>query len=294
MGIKWTSGGKQHVLRGDIALKSEKSYVKAVTFDLWETLLFERDGASSLRTAARCRNLAQALNKFGLRLSVGQVEEALKETISSLLKVWEKNKDVTHLDQIRLFVKYASRGGSVLKEELINELSMAYVLPIFEVPPHLNPDALEVLQWLKNQGKLIGIICNTGLTPGTELRRLLDKEGATEYFDLMIFSDEVRVRKPDPRIFHIAALRLKSEPKEVVHVGDNLKADVWGAKNAGFKAIHLSGDAGRDKLAESDPTSLVSLSRSLGNAKLEHATPDRAVTSLAMVKEAIMQLEATA
>lgn len=276
------------------ALRSEKSIVKAVTFDLWETLLFERDGSNSQRRAVRCRNLVHVLNRVGLRISAEQVELALNETISSLLKIWDKNKDVTHLDHIQLFVKYASRGKLVLKEEWIGELSMAYVLPLFEVPPYLNPDAPKLLRWLRDQNKLSGIICNTGLMPGTELRRFLSKEGVAKYFDLMIFSDEVRIRKPDEGIFHLAARGLKTKPQEVVHVGDNLKSDVWGAKNVGLRAIYLSSDAGRDKIAESDPTSLVSLSRNLGNLKLEQITPDKTVASLAMVKKAIIELETIA
>lgn len=276
------------------ALRSEKSTAKAVTFDLWETLLFERDGANSQRRTVRCRNLVRVLNRVGLRISAEQVELALNETISSLLKIWDENKDVTHLDQIQLFVKYASRGKVALKEEWIDELTIAYVLPLFEVPPYLNPAAPKLLRWLRDQNKLSGIICNTGLMPGTELRRFLSKEGVAEYFDLMIFSDEVRIRKPDRRIFHLAARGLKVKPQEVVHVGDNLKSDVWGAKNAGLRAIYLSSDAGRDKIAESDPTSLVSLSRNLGNLKLEQITPDKTVASLAMVKEAIIELETIA
>jgi FMN phosphatase YigB (HAD superfamily) len=272
-------------------LRSEKPIVKAVTFDLWETLLFERDGSDSQRRAVRCRNLVRALNRVSVKVSAEQVELALNETISWLLKIWDKNKDVTHLDQIDLFLKYVSGGKLALKEEWIDELSMAYVMPLFKVPPYVNPDAPRLLQWLRDQNKLSGIICNTGLTPGTELRRFLSKEEVAEYFDLMIFSDEVCIRKPDRRIFHLAARRLKVKPQEVVHVGDNLKSDVWGAKNAGFKAIYLSGEAGRDKMAESDPTSLVSLSRNLGNLRLEQIAPDRTVTSLAMVRKAIMVME---
>jgi hypothetical protein len=46
-------------------------------------------------------------------------------------------------------------------------------------------------------------------------------------------------------------------------------------------------------MAESDPKSLVSLSRNLGNLKLERIAPDRAVASLAMVREAMRELENT-
>ncbi len=155
----------------------------------------------------------------------------------------------------------------------------------------MDPDAHGVLRWLKDRNKLIGLICNTGHTPGFGIRKFLEKEGVAEYFDLMLFSDEIGIRKPNPKIFQIAAKNLNVKPHEVVHVGDNLKSDVWGAKNAGLKAIYLSTETGRDKIAESDPTSLVSISRKLGNLKEKEIVPDRTITSLGMVVEAIECLD---
>jgi len=275
-----------------VGLNTEKSAVKAVTFDLWETLLFEENGSDLQRTAIRCRRLTQVLAISGLNVSVKEVEAALKETISSLIKIWDKNKDVPHLDMIRIFLKYASKGKRNLKDEWLKELSKAYVSPLFEAPPYLNPDAGESLEWLRNQKKHIGVICNTGLTPGTELRRFLSQAGVTKYFHVMMFSNEVGIRKPDRRIFSLTAQALKTKPQQIVHIGDNLKSDVWGAKNAGFRAIHLSGTAGRDNIALSDPASLVSLSRNLGSSTLKQIKPDKTITSLSMLKQAIEELEA--
>jgi FMN phosphatase YigB (HAD superfamily) len=106
----------------------------------------------------------------------------------------------------------------------------------------------------------------------------------------MVFSDEEGTRKPNARIFQIAAERLRTKPWEIVHVGDNLKTDVWGAKNAGFKAIYFASDAGRDRLAEADPTSLVALSRDLGTVRKEDIIPDKTITHLNMLTEAIREL----
>jgi len=267
-----------------------KSRVKTVTFDIWETLLFERDGSSARRSSARCRNLANVLRKLGVEVSVEKVDFALKKTISSLLKIWDTNRDVAHLQQIQLLMKHLFEDSVPLKEEWIGALSSAYVSALFEVPPYLNPDACEVLRWLKNQGKYVGIICNTGLTPGFGLRRFLEREGVVKYIDVMIFSDEVGIRKPDPRIFHLVSERLKVKPCEVIHVGDNLRSDVWGAKNAGLKAVYFLCEAGRDKMAESDPASLVSLSRKLDGLREEDIVPDATISSLAMLKKVIEKL----
>jgi len=265
--------------------------IKAVTFDLWETLLFEKDGASDRRSARRCENLAKVLGRFGLEVSAWQVDLAVKETVSSLLPLWEGNKDVTTLYQLRLVVKSASKGKVVLREEWVKELTSAYVSAVFEVPPYLNPGAEGVLLWLKNRGSRVGLICNTGITPGTALRQLLAEGGMAGYFDVMIFSNEVGVRKPDPEIFHLAARELGVKPSQGVHVGDNLRADVWGAKNAGFKAIHFACEEGKDRIAEADPNSLVAQSRKIGILKKEQVTADKTITSFNMITEAIEQLE---
>ena len=276
-----------------VGLNKQKLEVKAVTFDLWETLLFEEDGSDVERRAIRCNRLTQLLNRFGLVISVEEVEAALKETVSALMKIWDKNRDVAHLDVIHIFFKYASRGRLSLKSEWLDELSEAYVSPLFEVPPYLNPDAGEVLEWLMKEKKQAGIICNTGMTPGAELRRFLSQAGVAKYFRVMVFSNEVGVRKPDRRIFNLTARALKAKRREIVHVGDNLKTDVWGAKSAGFWAVHLSGTEGRDKIAESDPESLVSLSRNLGSLPIEQVQPDKTIPSLSMLKQTIEELEAS-
>ncbi len=268
-----------------------QSVIKAVTFDLWETLLFEKDGASQQRTIVRCKNLACALSKLGIKVTVEQVESALNKMICSLLEIWDKNKDVTYLDQINLIVKHASNGSVMLSEQSVEELSSAYISPVFEVRPYINPDAQKVLQELESKNRLIGLICNTGLTPGSGLRRFLSDENMAEYFDVMTFSDELGIRKPDPKIFLSTAKKLKVKPYEVVHVGDNLKSDVWGAKNAGLKAIYFSSTAGRDKIAESDPNSLVSLSRNVGDLQTNQTSPDKTITSIGMVTKAIAEIE---
>jgi len=280
-------------MRGNVVmnLSSVKPKIRAVTFDLWETLLLERNGWNLRRTNARCKSLARALNELGIEISAEQFAFAFKKMALWLASFWDTNKDVTHLDQVRFIIKTASRGAIVIKEEWIDQLSSAYVSAFFEVPPYLNPDADKVLHALKDRNKLIGLVCNIGLTPGFGLRKFLAKEGLANYFDLMLFSDEVGIRKPNPRMFQISAQELQAKPYEIVHIGDNLKSDVWGAKNAGFKAIYLSTDIGRDRIAESDPSSLVSISRRLDYLKEGRIVPDKTITSLGMAIEAIQELE---
>lgn len=272
-------------------MSADKPRVRAVTFDLWETLLLEKNGWNFRRTSARCKNLAKTLYRFNIEISVDQFKLAFKKMRHWLERIWKTNNEVTHLDQIQFIIKTASKDSVTIKEEWIGDLSAAYVSPLFEVAPYLNPDACGVLRWLKDRNKLIGLICNTGLTPGFGLRNFLAREGIAQYFDLMLFSDEVGIRKPNSGIFQIATRRLQVKPYEVVHIGDNLKSDMWGAKNAGFKAIYLSTEIGRNRVAESDPASLVSISRKINNLTRDKIVPDKIIQSLGLTMQAIEELD---
>lgn len=149
-----------------------------------------------------------------------------------------------------------------------------------------------MLRWLRETGKGIGLISNTGMTPGFILRQVLRKEGVADFFDVLLFSDEVGVRKPERAIFDMVVEKLRAKSSEVVHIGDDLRSDVWGAKNAGFRAIHLSTDIGRDKIAESDPSSLVSVTMRISSGlRRDGVVSDMSISSLGMAIEAIGQLD---
>ncbi len=274
----------------NVSMSVKGQSILAVTFDLWETLLLEEDGFNARRVSARCWNLSRALDSFGVKITVEQLAKAIKHLSSWLAGIWRSNREVSHLDQIRFIVQNASRGSIKVRKEWIEDLSAAYASALFEVQPYVNPDALTVVKWLKQRNKQIGLICNTGLTPGFGLRRFLEQKRMAEYFEFMIFSDEIRIRKPDPRIFKMAARSFRLAPNQIVHIGDNLKSDIWGANNAKFKTIHYSSEAGRDRMAEADPESLVSISRQLDGLRVD-VVPDRTISSLAEAIEVIRELD---
>ena len=269
----------------------QEGTIRAVSLDVWETLLFESDGANQRRADVRGRNLANALNRLNLQVSPETVSEAIAKMVSSMLKVWQENRDVSCIDQIGLILKNVSMGSLDMRQDWVDELVSSYASSILEVRPHLNPDARNTLKELKKRNVAIGLICNTGLTPGIGLRRFLAEEGVVRFFDFMLFSEEIGIRKPDPKIFHLAAQKLGVQPPEMMHVGDNLRVDVWGAKNAGLRAVHFSSQEGRDRIAESDPGSLVSLSRRLDDSTANRTVPDLKISSLSMLVKVLSDME---
>ena len=66
------------------------------------------------------------------------------------------------------------------------------------------------------------------------------KTEAAAHFKAAVSARMVGVAKPDVRIFHAAATQVGISPAEVLHVGDDMTADVWGALQAGMQAVWLN------------------------------------------------------
>ena len=100
------------------------------------------------------------------------------------------------------------------------------------------PDAHQVLKKLSGRF-IISLISN--FTNSTFIHQSLDNLGIDRFFDHVIDSVSIGWRKPHPRIFkHFLNLSgVKAE--EAVFIGDDLDADIKGAKNLGIKAVLFVG-----------------------------------------------------
>ena len=71
-------------------------------------------------------------------------------------------------------------------------------------------------------------------------REVLADTGVAELFEAVIISAEVRLRKPDPRIFNKMLEMLELTPQQVLYVGDTPRDDVWGASQVGLPTAWIS------------------------------------------------------
>ncbi|MFL9835454.1 HAD family hydrolase [Chryseobacterium terrae] len=94
---------------------------------------------------------------------------------------------------------------------------------------------------IKNHGKTISILSNTGFIKGKTMRKFLLNENLDQYIDFHIYSDEIKCSKPNPLVFQEVKNLVKNkdlELEKILHIGDNPIADYKGAKDFGFSA-HL-------------------------------------------------------
>jgi putative hydrolase of the HAD superfamily len=86
---------------------------------------------------------------------------------------------------------------------------------------------------------IIGLISNTGITPGYVLRGLLADYGLLPYFRILTFSDEARLAKPAEEIFRCTLEALEVQAAEAVFVGDMPELDVVGPQAVRMWAVQV-------------------------------------------------------
>ncbi|HXX72961.1 MAG TPA: HAD-IA family hydrolase [Candidatus Acidoferrales bacterium] len=221
---------------------------RCVTFDLWDTLIYDTPQDDEARGRSRYVAMHSVLAERGVKLSVEDLKRGYEESAFKFQDVWNRNDEVPIIDQIRTIVELAAEDAVTLDPSWKQSLEKAYIDPILSIPPKLNPEGPATLQAVRNRGYKIGLISNTGRSPGSALRQLLEAYGILKYFDATVFSNEVMRRKPDRLIFDHTARMLGAPNELVVHVGDNPESDFWGARNAGMQAILLDqSPAGDDR-----------------------------------------------
>ena len=116
--------------------------------------------------------------------------------------------------------------------EKIDEIADAYIQ---ELPfdNHLFEGAVEILDYLILKYKL-HIITN-----GFEevQHKKLKNSGIDHYFSTVTTSEEVGLKKPNPKVFLTALNKANSFPTQSVMIGDSLEADILGANNIGMQTI---------------------------------------------------------
>jgi len=214
-----------------------------VTFDLWNTLLSNTPQDNQKYGIKRADKISRILQQNRREVKSDHLLDAYHKGFEKCKETWRRNLDLSTEEQLKImFDLLNDEKLKNIPQELMPHLVEAFVSPILEDPPNLIDGAEEILTRVKEKGYKVGLICNTGTTPGKTIRVLLERLGMMKYFDVTTFSNELKIRKPDPRIFLRTLTQLKSQPQSSAHVGDLTDVDVWGAKNVGMISVHFNPD----------------------------------------------------
>jgi putative hydrolase of the HAD superfamily len=209
--------------------------IKAIVFDLWETLITNSHEATHSHKSLRIERLTRILGEHGVRPAPEKIERAYRVTWERCQELyWSRDRDIPCRTQVEHFVEALEIGPF----QAMDVLEDAYAMVAVDVLPEIVPGAEDVLRELGRRFSL-GLISNTGRTPGYALRVILDRLDLSRFFSAMVFSNEHGECKPQPSIFDAVRRSSGVEFNDMIFVGDNLYADVYGAQRCGMMAVHF-------------------------------------------------------
>jgi len=199
--------------------------VEHIFFDLDHTLWdFERNSAAAFEVL-----LAELAIPLDIQVFHG-VYSPINEAYWELYRQGLISQQELRLGRLR--DSFHQLNVSV-EESVIQQASEGYI-DLLTTFTHLMPGTVELLDYLKPNYTL-HIITN-GFREAQA--RKLAHSSLAPYFDQVIDSESVGVKKPHPLIFESALQRAAAKKESALMVGDHLEADVLGALSLGWQAVH--------------------------------------------------------
>jgi len=213
--------------------------LQAVTFDFWGTL-YQNAYARDERLAL----LGEALEQHDQPRTMDELDAAYSHARSVWNQVWRDQQQSIPIERWleELLGHLDVRVPSGAAHELGERIESVY-LNGDEPQPVTGVRA--VLPRLSDRYRL-GLISDTGLTPGRVLRDIMRRDRLLSYFEALTFSDELGSAKPRPKPFLRTLNLLDVKAAEAAHIGDLPETDLRGARGVGMKAVLFLGVSHRE------------------------------------------------
>jgi HAD superfamily hydrolase (TIGR01509 family) len=170
---------------------------------------------------------------YGTLVSRGEGWRAYTELISTLpLWKWHRVRRAALTQAIPDITEFRRQFGRARGpsddhfEQLVRE-GIAKV--------QLLDDTLSVLEQARARGLKLALLSNLA----SPYKQPVFELGLAERFDVLVFSCDVGLAKPERAIFEHTAAQLRLPLSELLMIGDSRKDDVRGARAAGMAALHL-------------------------------------------------------
>ncbi len=210
----------------------QRSLPRVVTFDCWNTLLYEADPRIGQRR--RVEALVRIARDAGAKADPRSAETALETAWIHHIGLWQRGV-ATGAGDIAAWVlrQLAADAGAA------PELTRAFAEASLDVGILPLEGARSTLERLADDGVRRALVCDTGFSPARVVRRLLRRAGLLELLEVQVFSDEEGVPKPHRRMFEAALEPFGVEPTDAVHVGDLRRTDIAGARELGMRTVRI-------------------------------------------------------
>lgn len=214
----------------------DTSLFEHYSFDLWLTLIKSNPHFKQKRNML-LRDFFCVDKKIG---DIGKVVRHYDILSNQISEITGK-----HIDREFIYCLILSELGVDLDTDLkerLTEFTREVDILFWEYKPVLlNDNQKSVFETIVSKGKTLSLLSNTAFLYGTVLRRVLEYYELSDFFSFQLYSDEIGVSKPNNTAFELVFQKIRQQrtikKKDIVHIGDNQKADYNGAINYGFNAI---------------------------------------------------------
>jgi putative hydrolase of the HAD superfamily len=220
--------------------------VRAVLFDFGHTLVDFRRTQEALHAAyEQIRARVEAVAYMEVPELLDLVERVAGGVDALVAQSYEEGR-LEELNQADLLRQSFAAIGFDLPHDVIDHI-VQLDHSAYSNSLSVGADVEAALAGLRADGYRMGLVSNISLRADL-MQGDLTALGLDPFLDATVFSSEVGIRKPDPRIFREALARLGAEPGSTVFVGDRLVDDVSGARAVGMRGVQT-----RQFRQESDP-----------------------------------------
>jgi putative hydrolase of the HAD superfamily len=218
-------------------------FYKHYSFDLWLTLI----RSNPTFKMERAKYFHQHFNALGKSLEeVSFIFRKVDLMVNSINELTGKNIDAEemYLMVISIINDYGTDFRDLDIDALYGEME---VLLMENMPLMYCGNSMGVLAQIKDSGRsTTSLLSNTGFIKGRTLRNILKHLKLDALLDFQLYSDEVRMSKPNPKFFQLMLDTIDRnkhadlELQEVIHIGDNPLADVKGAEALGIRSLLIN------------------------------------------------------
>ena len=228
---------------------------KAIFFDLGETLVTQNieDNLVTVKALEKISKIIPHRNSPSELFTIYKQGYKVNETF--------RTKHYVEIPIQAWMVQLLRRALGQEPEDSLVEEAIKIVVSARAENAVVFPDSKPLLEKLSKRRIKLGIISN--VSSHDVAMEILRKVGLLEYFDTVVTSAFVGIRKPDPGIFLYALMQFKLQPREAIIVGDSEGHDVWGGTITGMKTVLVSKSFSANSLADYRFASLAEASATL-------------------------------
>jgi putative hydrolase of the HAD superfamily len=203
--------------------------IKAIGFDLFNTLItMDPHGLNEANS-----RLMQSLRQSGFAFGDDRFKQAYRAAYIRFLEESRRTGRETH-NRFWVSAALESQGYNVPPDDTRIAAAVDEYFSAFCQFCFLLPGTQETLGVLKESYRL-GLLSN--FTHGPAAREIIERVGLKEFFEVILISGELGYRKPHPLVFDRLIEHLSFEKDQILFVGDDLEADITGAKGAGIQPV---------------------------------------------------------